>query len=101
MGRQPWPTKVAEIELQRAPIEALVIRADLDPQRYFIWEKRSASSLYTLWSSGGYNSYIVLVAIEKQTKKQTKRGALYKAWGWSEEFDEDEDVPTGSMTVTL
>ena len=49
----------------------------------------------------GYTSYNVLVAAAKQTKKQTKLGALYKARGWSEECDEDEDVPTGSTKVTL
>ena len=101
MGRQPWPTRVAEVELQSAPIEALVIHVDLVPQRHFLWEKRFAASLYTLWSSGGYTSYNVLVAAAKQTEMQTKPGALYKARGWSEECDEDEDVPTGSAKVTL
>ena len=41
------------------------------------------------------------MAIAKQTKKPTKPRALYKAWGWSEEFEEDEDVPTSSAKVTL
>ena len=101
MGRQPWPTKVAEIELQAAPIQALVIHVDVVPQRYFYSEKRFAASVYTLWSSGGYTLYNVLVAMAKQTKNQTKPRALCKAWGWSEECDEDEDVPSGSTKVTI
>ena len=31
----------------------------------------------------------------------TTTRALYKAWGWSEECDEDEDVPTGSAKANI